>query len=348
MSIEVARWSDDAGPAWGSLLAADLNATAAHRLELGRALAAVLPGLRLEFVAVERQGALLGGAPVVIERRAGFHWIHGLPFTLSGAPLARAGEQACVDRAVATALAERAAALGAVGGAWVLYRPAGPAPEREALEAVPGETRWVTTAVIDLGAGLGPVWQAMDKKTRHELRRTGERGLRFAEDPESLDEVYALHHAQTRAWPGYRPLPIELARRLLQPAAATTPDAAPLARLFTVRDGRGVLAGGLVLDGPHESFVWWTGAHEDSRRAHGVAWLYVSLAEWAAAAGRSRLNLGASPGLEGVAAFKRSLGARDYRYPVRWIARARRSRLVSAVAAIQGFLRRGRPLGAPA
>jgi hypothetical protein len=52
------------------------------------------------FVAVERDGHLIGGAPLVIARRAGFHWIHALPFLL---PALRSRLPACaheVDAAV--------------------------------------------------------------------------------------------------------------------------------------------------------------------------------------------------------------------------------------------------------
>jgi hypothetical protein len=49
-----------------------------------------------------------------------------------------------------------------------------------------------------------------------------------------------------------------------------------------------------------------------------------------------------------VAAFKRGLGARDYRYPVRWLGSSHAGALGRGLAALQGRLRRDRPRGAPA
>jgi hypothetical protein len=69
------------------------------------------------------------------------------------------------------------------------------------------------------------------------------------------------------------------------------------------------------------------------------------LAVWAGRGGRARLNLGASPGLGAVAAFKQSLGARGITYPVRWFGPVRASWTGRLVAAAQGFRRRGRHRG---
>jgi hypothetical protein len=118
-----------------------------------------------------------------------------------------------------------------------------------------------------------------------------------------------------------------------------------VARLFTVRDGRGLLSAALVLDHPREALVWWSGTHLEGRSRHAFASLLVSIAEWAAAAGRERLNLGASPGLGAVAAFKRSLGARAVAYPVRWMRFEPTAWPGRWLAAAQDRIRRGRHRG---
>src|SRR5262249_3985734 len=101
-----------------------------------------------------------------------------------------------------------------------------------------------------------------------------------------------------------------------------------------------------VLDHASESFVWWTGAHPDARHEHAVSGMFWSIAEWAYARGRRRFQLGASPGLEGVAAFKRALGGESYRYPVRWFDESTARGLARVVAALQRRVRGGRPRGA--
>jgi hypothetical protein len=58
------------------------------------------------------------------------------------------------------------------------------------------------------------------------------------------------------------------------------------------------------------------------------------------------VNLGASSGRASLAQFKRSLGAREVRYPVRWLAPAAGHVGARAVTALQAWVRRGRHRGA--
>jgi hypothetical protein len=329
---------------WEELVVADPCATAAHRAPLFSVLAQTLPGMEPRFVAVERAGRLVGGAPAVIERRAGFHWIHALPFLLSGAPLAAEGMRADVDAAVARGLATLQRELRAVGGEWSLYRACAAPPASGELEALSGETRMVEAAVVDLEGGPDAAWARMERKTRQAVHGARASGLRFGEEPEALDEAYALYLAQARAWRGHRPRPIELSRRLLGSSGA----GAPLARLFTVRDGRGLLSAALVLDHPREVMPWWSGTHPDARARQAATYLLASVVEWAARAGCTRVNLGGSAGLPSVAAFKHALGARVVRHPVRWLDARHAPLAERLVAAAQGALRRGRARGEPA
>jgi hypothetical protein len=279
----------------------------------------------------------------MIERRAAFTWIHAMPFLLPGTPVARPGAHAHVDAAVGNALAALARDARAVGGEWTLVRAYGAPPDAAAI--VPGETRTMESAVLDLDAGLDAAWRRVERKTRQAIAAAREAGLTCAEEPAALDEAYALHTAQSRRLRGNPPQPLELARRLL---AEHDPDG-PAARLFTVRDAHGLLSSTLVLDGPHETLAWWSGSHRDARARHAFALLLWSVAEWAASAGRSRLNLGASAGRDPVASFKRSLGARAVPVAVRWFDAGGAPPLGRWVAALQRRVRRGRPRGdAPA
>ena len=327
----------DAAPVeWRVLLAADPAATAAHRPELWQALAAVIPGVESRFLAVEEDGGMVGGAPVMTERRGGLTWVRALPFLLPAAPLARAGAAAAVDKAVADALLAFTRDVRAVGGEWACYRPAGVAIARAALERLPGETRWFESAVVELEGGPEAALRRVDRKTRQGLAHARALGLRFMEDPGALDQAIALHARQSRRWPGHRPVSPALSRRLLE---------AGVGRLFTVSDARGPLCATFALDGGHETLMWWSGAREEAREHGAFALLAWSLAEWAHAHGRARLNLGASTGLDPVAAFKRSLGARAVRWPVRWLNARFAPSVGRMVASLETRLRRGRARG---
>lgn len=345
--MAAARVLDHVPAGWAALLAADPNATAAHRPDLWAAFAAALPGFAVRCVAVGSGDALLGGAPVAVERRAGHEWLHAMPWLLPGAPLAAPGCHGTVDAAVGAALAELQRERRAVGGQWVLYRPAGPAPDPAALAGPSGETRVVESALVDLGAGLDAARRRVDRKTRQTIARARALGLAAAEEPDAVAAVYALHLRQGRGWGRHRALPLGLSRRLLGAPPAPGLDGPP-ARLFTVRDGRGLLCGALALDHPRDVLVWWSGAHPEARPRGAFALLLWSVVEWAAARGRARVNLGASAGLDAVAAFKESLGAAPHRYPVRWLDAAHGDARGRLVGRLQARLRRGRAPGEPA
>jgi hypothetical protein len=337
----VAVWCDGVPPGWSRLVAADPSASPAHREAFRRHLAATLPGHRWGTLAVYREGELVGGAPLAIERRGGLEWLHASPWLLPGTPLAIPGRHGEVDRAVATGLATTAHAIGAAGGEWVLYRPAGPESDPTSLDLVQGETRRMTASVVDLDPGLETAWKRIERHARQELTSARRHGIACAEEPEALETAHALYASQARGWRGHRPLPIELARRLLAPA----PDGGPEARLFTARDDRGILSTALVLTGEHEWFAWWSGSHPDARRRHAFGALLWSVAVAAAGAGARRFNVGASAGRTGVETFKRTLGARSVPVQVRWLDSNTAGPMGRFVATVQARWRRGRARG---
>ncbi len=335
---------EDTEPAgWGGLVAADPSASPAHRPALWAALAAAIASFEWRVLVLRDSGALVAGVPVVLERRGPFRWLHALPWLLPAPPLAVAGAHARADGELASAFARLARACRAVGGSWSWYRPEGPEPAAEALERVPGETRRFEAATLPLAGGTGGLRDGMQRRQRQALDQALARRATFAEDPAALDEACALHLAQSAGWPGHRPLPLELSRRLLRAGAG----AEPVARLFTLREAGELASAAFALDGPHETFLWWSGTHESARRSGAFVRLVWSVAEWAAARGRRRLDLGASTGLAPVAAFKRSLGAVSVGYPVRWLDASAAGWAGRGLARAQTLVRRGRARGEP-
>lgn len=334
----MADWREGVPRGWDALVAADPSASPVHREGFRRHLADTLPGMRWGTLVVERAGTLIGGAPLTIERRAGLTWLHASPWLLPGTPLANPGDHREVDLAVGLGLAAQARAIGAAGGEWVVYRPEGPAPDPAALERVGGETRLMHAAVVDLDPAMETAWRRIERHARQDLAAARRRGVTCADEPGALETAHALYVAQSRSWPAHRPLPIELARRLLTPGSSE-------ARLFTARDERGILSAVLVLTGEHEWFAWWSGSHADARRRHAFPLLLWFAAEMAARAGAHRFNVGASAGRAGVEAFKRTLGARLVPVHVRWLDARHAPPVGRFAAALQGWMRRGRARG---
>ncbi|MEQ1834281.1 MAG: GNAT family N-acetyltransferase [Candidatus Eisenbacteria bacterium] len=332
------RVLDHAPADWDALVAADRSASPSHQPLVWDAFTAALPGFEWRLLASYDAGTLVAGVPVLLERRGPFRWLHALPWMLSAAPLAQPGAHAHADRVLAPAFAELARREHVVGGEWACYRPGLEPVADDALAAVPGSTRQVETALLAVGRGLDACHAAMGRKARQTLEQAAERGLEFREDAAALDEAYALHVAQSRHWPGHRPLPLALSRRLL----AARAQGEPVARLFTLRSAQGLESATLVLDGAHETLAWWAGTHPAGRRLQAFTLLMWRVAGWAAEHGRLRLNLGASTGLEGVSAFKRSLGADIAGYPVRVLDARHAGRAGRWLAALQLARRRRR------
>lgn len=334
------RILDDAPSAWDALVHEDPGATPAHRPELWRLLADAIPGGRVAFIEVEDRGTLIGGCGVVIERRAGFRWIHAQPWLLSGAPLAVDGEHARVDHAVASGFHAMMEDIGPVGGEWACYRPHGPEVAEAALEMLPGTTSRIETAVVDLRGGLDGARARLGRRLRQYLRNET-RPLDFADEPGAVEEVYVLHARQARGWRGYSPLPLDLSRRLLAHDAGS----GRLAHLFTLREHGRLLAATLFLDHRRELFAWWSGISPRARGHHVFPLLLWKAVEWAAERGRARVNLGGSAGRASLIAFKEALGATDRAFPVRWLSARYASPAGRAIAALQAWRRRARPRG---
>lgn len=336
-----ARCLDGPPGGWSDLLVGDPGATAGHRPALWAALAAVLPGMSVRCLAVAEGGDLVGGMPVLVERRAGVHSLHALPFMLPGTPLARTGAHGVVDAAAGAGLGALQRESRAMGGEWALYRPGGPPVTQSALDSVTGETRWFEAALVTLTDGIEAAWARVDRRSRKQILQAGER-LVCAQEPAALEAAYVLHVAQSRAWRTHRPLPLELSRRLLDDAGD---GLGPVARLFTARRRGALVCATLVLDHPREAMPWWSGADPEARRLHALPCLLWSVIEWARGAGRARVNLGASGNLDSVSAFKDSLGARMERYPVRWLDASAASAPGRALGALQRRVRAGRSHG---
>jgi hypothetical protein len=307
------RWLEGAPPGWDALVAADPAASPSHRPAVWEAFAAALPGHAVRVLALEADGALVGGVPLMEVRRGPLRWLHALPLMLPAPPLAAPGWHAALDRVAAGAVLDLARERGIVGGSWSWYRPAevGAYPQPQTRDL--GETRTFEASIVELGAGLDAALARVGRKERAALRRP-RADLAFSDDPAPLEPAYALHVAQSRRWGGHRLMPLELSRRLL--GAGGDPA---VARLFSLADAHGVVSAALALDGPHETFVWWSGTHPEGRTLGAFTLLLWRIVEWAAARGRARVNLGASSGLPGVASFKRSLGVEALRYPVLWL-----------------------------
>jgi hypothetical protein len=308
------RCLDAAPEGWAALVNDDPGAGPAHRPELARAVAQVMPGTWPVFIAVERDGALVGGCIAMVERRGAFQWLHAMPWGLPGSPLALPGLHAEVDMACGRALAGLKRELRTVGGGWVPLRGEGGPVREEALALIGGTTKVLESWRIDVAPdGLEAAWARVDRKTRKEIRRARESGLVFAEEPGEVGAAHALHVSQGRAWRGHNAMPLDLARRLVAAGGA-----APVARVFTLRDRGEIVAAVLGLDHPREILPWWSGLHPAVRNRHASGLLLWSVVEWAAEHGRERVNLGGCAGLGPVKAFKSSLGARPVPYASRW------------------------------
>ena len=166
-----------------------------------------------------------------------------------------------------------------------------------------------STHVLDLTPGYDAVWTgSFPAKTRNMCRKAERGGLTAERDssPESVAAYASLYRASSRAW-GYAPPPYPdlLFQALL---------ASAWAELWVARVDAAIVAGAVMLPGS-DDLLYWSGAmNRDYRQLAPSNALIRAVVEDACERGISYLDFGASTGLSGVEAFKRSFGAREHAY----------------------------------
>jgi lipid II:glycine glycyltransferase (peptidoglycan interpeptide bridge formation enzyme) len=188
-------------------------------------------------------------------------------------------------------------------GALALYGGAGGSPP--AL----GRVTPVVTHALDLRSGFDSVWSHSFTASNRNMCRKAERGginVRRESSADAVDEYHRLYETTARSW-GYDEAPYP--RRLFS-ALLESDDA----ELWLAYAGDRAAAGALLLRGS-EDLLYWSGAMDREFR-----YLAPSNAVMCAAikSGCERqilyFDFGASAGLPGVEAFKKSFGAQPRQY----------------------------------
>lgn len=173
--------------------------------------------------------------------------------------------------------------------------------------------RPLPTAVLDVAPEL-PVedflHRAFPKTRRTEGRRSDRRGMTVAveTDAAAVDDFYPIYVAKSEEW-GMPPVAREVLVALIEEVDA--------AHFFVARDVEGVVAGAHLCLALREELFAWMGTTERRPGLYPSTLLIREEARWCHARGMRRLNLGSSIGEEGIANFKKLLGARS---DPRWIA----------------------------
>lgn len=275
---------------WDAALAATgLPFRFSHRAAAGRALETAIPSYRFTpyRAAYDDGSSILFPLVAVTRQLRSLSMLLGMPFSLEGTPLPLAG----------TPSAPHVDALFRELGALALYGGAGGSPP--AL----GQVTHAVTHALDLSEGFDAVWSgSFTAKNRNVCRKAERAGVTVADESATgAADYWALYEMTARGWGADQPpYPRELFAALLASGAAEL----WLARL----DGRPV-AGALLLRGSHD-LLYWSGAmdREHAGVAPSNAVLRVAI-ESACSRGVGYLDFGASTGLPGVEAFKRSFGA---------------------------------------
>lgn len=270
-----------------------------HRAAAGRALEAAYPSHSFTPYRVDyRDGAQILYPLVRIDRPIqSLSKIVGMPLGLEGTPIALAGElQQAHLEGLSRALDFK--------GSLHIHGGAGGSPPPI------GRVTSLVTHLLDLRGGFDAVWSgAFDAKTRNMCRKAERAGVRVAEEttPAAMAAYFELYANSARSW-GYSepPYPRRLFDALLGSGAA---------ELWLARLDGALIAGAMFLRGS-EDLLYWSAAVDREHRgaAPSNAVLHAAICS-ACERGIAYLDFGASTGLPGVEAFKRSFGAqpRDYR-----------------------------------
>lgn len=171
--------------------------------------------------------------------------------------------------------------------------------------------RMYRTAVIDCSNGFDDALRGMRGVTRRMAWQSVRRGVRCRRsetDAASLSRYYRMLREASERFGLREPT---ISRTLLD--AVVRHGGEDVELWFAELDGE-ALAGGLVLVGRDELFFWSAAMRREFSRYRPSNALNVALLERACERGVRWYNLGASEGLDGVARFKRDLGAREVAY----------------------------------
>lgn len=270
-----------------------------HRAAAGRVLEAAYPGYRfIPYRAEYEDGSTILYPLVMVQRRLGpMSMALGMPLGWEGTPLPLTGTAQPVHLQALFDALEPCGVLKLHGGA-------GGSPPAA------GNVSASVTHTLDVSGGFEVIWEgAFTASTRNMCRKAERGGLSVVQDstPGGADAYYALYAESSRGW-GYTdpPYPHQLFTALL---------ASGHAQLWLGRVENRLIAGAVLLRGSEDLF-YWSGAMDRDYRSVAPSNGVLRVAIEAACAEKvCYLDFGASTGLPGVEAFKRSFGAqpREYR-----------------------------------
>lgn len=233
---------------------------------------------------------------VAVQRRLGpLSMLLAMPLGLEGRPLTVSGQPAAehLTSLLGALEAGRLDISGGIGGS----PPAA------------GRVSPLSTHVLDLTPGYETIWSdSFPAKTRNMCRKAERSGLVVERDEraEAISAYVALYRSSAAAW-GYAeaPHPGVLFEQLI---------GSGFAELWVARLEETIVGGAVMLCGS-DDLLYWSGAmNREFRHVAPSNAIIRAAVEDACGRGISYLDFGASTGLSGVEAFKRSFGAEEHRY----------------------------------
>jgi hypothetical protein len=288
------------GAAWDAAVAASGEQFRfSHRADAGAAFQRAFPSYEFRPCRVDYADATSLLWPLVAVRRRldALSTYLAMPLGLEGRPIVAAGapRPQHVEALFASLQCGRLDVCGGAGGS-----PPGA-----------GRLASFSTHVLDLTPGYAAVWSdSFPAKTRNMCRKAERGGLTVEQDasPESIAAYAALYRASSKVW-GYDtpPYPDVLFEALL---------ASEWAELWLARIDGAIVGGAVMLRGS-DDLLYWSGAmNRDYRHLAPSNAIIRAVVEDACERGIAYLDFGASAGLSGVEAFKRSFGAQERDYTV--------------------------------
>ena len=307
--LELGRRNEVDFGEWSELIRRDRRATVFQHPSVLEAFACHERGADAVWWEVRRSDRrLVGGLPLLRRRRWGTIAVLSGPAGIYGGPVT---DPACSQ--AETILAE--AFYREAGARWVhremvWARPEPPRGDWKGLQPLP-------TAVLEIDPERPFehfLREVFPKNRRNEGNRSDRRGLHVAveDHARSIAEFHPLYRERCREW-GVAPVADGLLVAMV--------DSHPECFVFVARDAEDRLVGAHVVVDLGDELFAWVGTTARRKDVFPATVLVREEARWCHRQRYRRLNLGASAGRQGVADYKRLLGARD---DARWIVRADR------------------------
>ena len=262
------------------------------------------PGFSARWITARRGNVLVGFMPVIFIKRGFFYFLRSLPFGTYGTPVAENTDISLLllkhFLKISTSFRCLDASAAIFDSGW-----------KEWVDQA-GSYEVIENRIVELEGNFDDYkMRKVNNSKRKACKKCEKAGVivRPLEKKEEIINFYDIYTAKAVCWGGIHPFPFRFFMELFRKGG----DAVVMLGAFL--DGR-MLGGHIDFYYGNMAQAWQAGVSEEANKYGISPYLAVLAIEEAYNRGMKYFNLGSSGGDEGLIYFKKSIGGREFNYPV--------------------------------